>query len=157
MLKKSLKRSKKGIALVEVLISLFIFSLMLASMIGVFSTLLQRRSDVRRMQQQTEEFSLASSYMAKKIRMSDYGSCSSSTCTVHDHSLNDDVTYTFSGNNLTETIAAVGVPGVIATNVTGGFVAHNTLSGNVPIITVHMVDPLHMDTAVQTTLSLRSY
>ena len=155
------KRSEKGIALVEVMVSIFVFVLMVTSTMGVLSALLQKRSSVKKMQQQTEEFSLATGYMAKKIRMSDAGSlsCSGLTCTIHDNTAAAGTNTTFFFDAATATLKEG--TNVIATNVVGGFSTAGPLA--MPIVTVHMMykDPAtgasKPETSVQTSVSLRSY
>jgi Tfp pilus assembly protein PilW len=154
--KQFFKRFKKGITLVEVLVGMFVFTIMITSMIGVFVTLLQRRTEVRKMQQQTEEFSLAMSYMAKKMRMSDLApsACSGSSCAILDHNENNtEVTFNFDAGTSTLKEGS----NVLASNVTGGFTAQNTGVGKMPYITMRMMVPGKPDTSVQTTVSLRSY
>lgn len=142
----------------EVLVGMFIFTLMVGSMTGAFTTLLQRKSDVKKRQQQTEEFSLAMSYVGKKMRMSDLGaSCGGTSCTILDHNTgNTPVTYAFTGGELRETIG--GSTAVIASDVTGRFTAANTAASEVPFITMQMMASSgDVATSVQTTVSLRSY
>lgn len=145
----------KGVTLIEVLVSMFIFIIMILAMTGAFVTIIHKRIEVKKMQQQTEEFSLAMSYMAKKIRTSDYIDCTTTSCTVRDHHTGNPVTFTFDMNALTLTEGSA----ILASHVTGRFVARHTAPalGEVPTITMSMMAPNMIYTAVQTTVSLRSY
>lgn len=165
---RSLKRFRKGVSLVEVLVSMFVFTLMIASMMSVFVTLIRKRSDIRQSQQHSEELSLSMGYVMKKVRMSDEGSCGSGsdvkTCSVIDHVTGDTLRYEFlSDHTLSETITSSSggssQTATLADGVDGGF---SLGGGDVPRITMHMMaldesQKPKIDTSVQTTVSLRSY
>jgi prepilin-type N-terminal cleavage/methylation domain-containing protein len=137
---------KKGVTLVEVLVAMFIFSVMAVSMMSTFVTLIHRRMEIRVMQQQTEEFALAESYVAKKIRMSDTATCSISQCTLVGGAGN--TSFSFSGGSLFEGSS------IIAKDVSGGFVKS---SASIPVVTLHLMAVGKPATSVQTSVSLRSY
>lgn len=152
--KYNFKRFEKGVSLVEVMVAMFIFSIMMTAMTAALVTLLHRRSEIRVMQQRTEELSLAINYMAKKIRTSDFVSdCNAARCVVHEHTAADTVNTTFSFNSSQQLIEG---SNVIADGVIGGFSVVNSGTNQVPRITMHMADSSHAETSVQTTVSLRS-
>jgi prepilin-type N-terminal cleavage/methylation domain-containing protein len=155
-MQKQSKNFKKGVTLVEVLVSIFIFSIMIASMTGIFATMIRKRSEIKQMQQRTEELSLAVNYIAKKVRMSTYKGdvCSSASCTVLDNSLDKKVTFSISGDVLKEQ-AESGAPVSIMAGVSGGFDIQS--SDRVPRITIRLFAKDKPETSVQTTVSLRSY
>lgn len=156
---------KKGVTLIEVMVSLFILVLAVTVMMGIFGDLLRKRADLRDAQQRTEEYSLAMSYMAKKMRTSDYvsgcGVSTTNSCRVKEHSTNADIVYTFENSgpykgSLTETIG--GNKTEVVKNVEGSFAVKNTGASGVPLISVRMNEiPNKYETSVQTTVSLRSY
>jgi prepilin-type N-terminal cleavage/methylation domain-containing protein len=158
---KKSKRVKKGITLVEVMVSMFIFALMMMTVADVFSVIINRRTAVKKMQQQSEEFSLATSFVAKRIRMSTLaGVCDGASCTIHDNSApvgaNTTIVFDAATNELKEGAA------IIASNVTGGFTAYNTGAKEIPLVTIHMMGvdqsgAKQPETSVQTSVSLRSY
>jgi Tfp pilus assembly protein PilW len=157
--KKRFTRLKKGVTLIELLIGMFIFTLMIVAMTMVMVTILNRQSNIKAMQADTEEHSLIMSYLAKKIRMSTYNSSTSNSITVKDHSTGLLLTFTFTteggkpvlkeGNGATSS--------VIARNIDGLFIATNTNSNQAPRVTILLKKPTSIDAAVQTTVSLRSY
>lgn len=152
------KRFEKGVSFIEVMVAMFIFTVMITSMMSVFLTLLHKRSEARDAQQQTEEFSLAMSYMSKKIRTSSLAAaadCDTSSCKVHDNNTDADVTFSFSGGDLTET-TGTGLVSIVS-GVSGGFVATNADTGKIPRIMMSIMATGKPETAVQTTVSLRSY
>lgn len=149
----SLRKFEKGVSLVEVIVSIFIFSLMMISMIGIFVTILHKRADTHDMQQRTEEFSLVMSYMAKKIRTSELSpstTCDAFTCTFRDSVLNANVSFSFdaAAHTLKEGNT------VIVSNVTGRF---SPITTGMPRITIQLMAVGEPDTSVQTTVSLRDY
>lgn len=150
---------KKGVTLIELLIGMFIFTLMIVAMTMVMVTILHRQSDIKAMQADTEEHSLIMGYLAKKIRMSTYGSGSGLSITVNDHNTATDTKFEF------KTDAATSMPvleengTIIARNIKGSFsVVNNTnLATQIPRVTILLKKPDSIDSAVQTTVSLRSY
>ncbi len=152
--KPCLKQYKQGMTLIEVVVAMFIFTIVVVSVMSTFVTLLRKHSDVKKMQQQTEESSLIMSYMAKKIRTSklvNASDCTGTSCKVLDNNTNANVTFTFTNaNTLTENGT------VILSNVSGGFATYNTGPNQIPFVTMHLMTG-GSATAVQTTVSLRSY
>ncbi len=158
IMKKSFARLEKGLSLIEVEVSMIVFIIIMTSAVGVFANLVKKHTEIKKIQQHTEELSLAMAYMTKKIRMSTItasGDCTVTSCKVHDHATDADVTFTFNATNhtLEEKTLAVGTT-VIAEDVSGGFVAS---SGLIPIVTMYMMMPGHTETSVQSSVSLRSY
>lgn len=151
--KKHFRGLKKGVTLIELLIGMFIFTLMIVAMTMVMVTILNRQSDIKSMQADTEEHSLIMSYLAKKIRMSTYTSGNGATLTLLDHtgSAGTPLNFEFTGSVLKEN----GI--VIAENIAGSFTVTNTASNQIPRVTLLLKKPTSIDAAAQTTVSLRSY
>jgi Tfp pilus assembly protein PilW len=153
--KKRFLGLKKGVTLIELLIGMFIFTLMIVAMTMVMVTILNRQSNIKTMQADTEEHSLIMSYLAKKIRMSTYFSSTSKSLTVTDHDTGLPLTFTFytADNTLKEDNKT------IASNIDGLFIVTNNtdLVNQAPRVTILLKKPTSTDAAVQTTVSFRSY
>lgn len=141
---------KKGIALVEMMVALAIFTLLVTSMMNIFTTLLRARNEASISQQRTEELSLTAGYVAKRMRMSDLGAnCSGTICHIKDHESGNARVFDFSGNTFRDNGT------VMVSDVMGGFSVTN--STGIPRITLYLMRIGHPETSVQTTVSLRSY
>jgi hypothetical protein len=138
-------------------------------MIGVFVMMIEKRSEIRTMQKETEELSLALDYVAKKLRTSAYVSaCDGNMCKVHLNSIpaNEsdgfDTVFTFESADKTlqekTSLDDVGSDGVgIISDVEGRFAVKMKSGSGIPRITVQLYKVGKPQTAVQTTVSLRNY
>lgn len=159
------EKTRKGLTLIEMMVTLFVFTLILLSVMGVASVYLRNRFLVRNYQQSMEEMSLSINEMAKFLRMANCDTaCSLSNgtqeqITVVKNSDGEQLSYKFDNvNNVLKVGVGVSVPNTtIMENINGRFyVDSGDLSGKeLPRITITMWKPDMPQAVIQTTISMR--
>lgn len=101
-LKFKLKNSSKGLSLVELLVSMFIFVLIMLVITSVFIVMVKARKEAREMQKNMENLRSAIEFMAKNIRMSsvdypDAGTVNAHAIYIYNHSQQKCMVFYFPG------------------------------------------------------------
>lgn len=167
---KIIFKKYNGISLAELLIYIFIMSLMILSSSAVAVSYIKGRSSIKKYQQNIEEMSLVINDMAKRIRMSNCETASdcefsSDKIKFKENSTGDLITYTFASigtpanpiHKLTMRVNA-NSPVDMLDSVGGSFLSNGS---TIPLVTIKMwkVDqggtPLD-NTTIQTSVSQRS-
>jgi len=157
---KTICKKHKGMSLMELLIYIFVMSLIIMSATAVAASYIRGRSSIKRYQQNIEEMSLAINDMSKRIRM---GNCevasdckfSNDKIEFKENSTGDSIIYRF--NSASDELLKNGT--TILEYVGGSFSIVN--SSGIPLITIKLWktdqngDALD-DTTIQTSVSQRS-
>ena len=97
-MKHETKLKKSGFTLVELIVSVAIFSLVIAIASGLFSTILRSQRKSTNVQNIQDNGRYLMNFMAKEIRMSDIESPDGETPLLNiNHLIHGDITYTFTG------------------------------------------------------------
>lgn len=142
--------------MIEMMIAIFIFGVILLSSGALASSYLNNRTALRKEQQDMEELSLTINYLAKRIRMSNWDTCSPNcmsgytTLVVNDNTT--DVQYTYVFDNTNSILTENGT--TIISGVTGSFTNKGTPSAPLIVIDIQKEDrPLNK---VRTAVSQRA-
>ena len=127
-----LQKNRKGMTIVELMISIFILTLIIMVSVSVATSYLKGRTKIKKFQSNIEEMSLTLNSLAKELRMSncdnatycDLPSSESDKSSIklisNAGSQTEGVTYSFSGGNLNRQIGG-NSPEVMLSNVAGTF------------------------------------
>jgi len=85
-----MKKNKKGMTLVELMLAIFIMTIIIMSAMSIASIYLKGRSTIKKSQDNIEEMSLALNMLAKEIRMSNCDTDDSDRCSFNDNSFKSD-------------------------------------------------------------------
>jgi prepilin-type N-terminal cleavage/methylation domain-containing protein len=93
-------RYKKGFTLIEVVVSLFVFALLMASVSGIFANTVAGYKAARSSQRDTENAQYAMNAMAKELRTSSIASSSATAVRFYDYSQDICFAYRIQNGNL---------------------------------------------------------
>jgi len=145
---KKLVKNKKGLSLIEVMVAIFVFSIIITVSMAVATMYLKGSLTIKKYQENSEELSLAMNYISTDIRMSSLVSPVSTSNLNLTNNNGDSVTYAFSGGGLTRNGS------MIIDKVSGSFYVIN--SNGIPRVTIAMWKTNYTDFSVETTISMRS-
>ena len=176
--KTEIFRKNKGFTLVELLVAIFVFSLMITVSISAFSSVIISRKNTRITQKNVEEARTAIETMAKNIRMSTNlgpGGSSRTSIYMYNNSQEMCVAYRFSSNRLQTNFYAnagseedpdcdspSGWINIINTNAVGKFYVvesdDTTDDEAIGRATIHLtIGSGNLEKHMQTTVSFRDY
>lgn len=99
---KLLHQKKKGLTLIELLVSISIFSIVVVVSLGLFNNIIKDQRKGLAVQNAQENARYLLNFMAKEIRMAQILTADGSSLVLAiDHPINGSVTYSFSGGELT--------------------------------------------------------
>ncbi len=170
-MKKQNLKSKKGFTLLEVIVALFVFSLVIASSTVVFANMFKGVSSARQIQQNLDNIQHTMNLMAKTFRTSTVvsGSGTTTDLTVYDYSQGKCIRYRFNGGNLQRTQTSTSFStscnagsdwkNISTGNVSGNFYVTASSDGNMvgKITTSIVLTHNNQTVQTQTTSSLRDY
>lgn len=97
--------TRRGFTLIEVLVAMFIFTLMMASVAQIFSTTFLGYHNMRAVQRDIDNAQYSLNILAKELRTSSIVNFTSSSVKFFDHSQGKCFQYQINGNNLQVTSA----------------------------------------------------
>lgn len=168
----------KGFTMIELIVSMFVFVVIVTASAGAFTSAFTARQKAREMQRNLEEARTAIDMMSKNIRMSTKlrPAGTQSTIYMFNNSQEKCVSYTFSGGKLYSNIyptsdapesasyptcaSTVGTTSMISGDVSGRFlvVPNSESPETIGKVTIKMETTVGDSTErIQTTLSLRDY
>ena len=103
MLSKIVKSNKSGFSLLEVMVAMFVFTVVMLATVAFFGTTVASYRNARAIQQDLENAQYAMNLMAKTIRTSSIGTCNipnSSKLCVYDYSQSQCIIYKLSSSSL---------------------------------------------------------
>jgi type II secretory pathway pseudopilin PulG len=106
-------KNKKGLSLIEMLVSIFIFVLIITVSIAAFISVFSARKKTRDMQRGTEEARTALETMAKNIRMSNGLTFSGNTVKMYNNSQGQCIAYKFDDSTNPNTLQTRNYPAVM--------------------------------------------
>lgn len=108
-----MKRNKKlkGFSFIEVMVAVFIFSLIMTIVVAVFANVIKNQRLSKKIQTNLENIRFAQEYIAKNIRMSTvdgtYGSGAESEVFIFNHSQSKCIRYRFANNTIEESSVSI--------------------------------------------------
>lgn len=110
----SLKKNKKGFSLVEVLMTMLVFTIILVGVAGYFTNIVRANQNSRRILENMEDVRFAMSRVSKILRTSvvirPSGGGSANTLRVFDYSQRKCLEYTFTAGEIREAVSVGSVP-----------------------------------------------
>lgn len=98
-----IQKEKKGFSIIEMIISIFIFSIVIVMLTGAFSGFLKKYTDQKKVQKNIENIQYAMNIMSKTIRTSsiDESNPTSFPLRIYDFSQGECIEYNYSSHKIT--------------------------------------------------------
>jgi len=176
-LRTRIEASRQGFSLVEMIVAIFVFSLIMTTVITTFVQAVGSRKKIQAIQQDIEDARYAIELMAKTLRTSSVVSSTATEIKVHDYSQQLCVGYSWSNNalwlstaawdSIAKTCGTWTTPAVMTSNSLYGLslIVTPSTSTSLGKVTIAMKicnktvcsGPTSDTTTIQTTISLRDY
>jgi prepilin-type N-terminal cleavage/methylation domain-containing protein len=172
--KRACPPKKRGFTLLEVIVALFVFSLAMVAVSGIFASFMRANKAVKTTQKGLEDAQQAINIMTKVIRTSSVVTSSASTLRIFEYSADGDPAcrqYVFSGTRITYATDSGGTPApdiatcvgapmstpvnVVESQISGAFIVTPSASGSAGKVTMLMT--VTGEGSIQSTVSLRDY